>query len=183
MDIEEIKRRLNLALEKLYVKDWYLIKNAAHERSITHKLAEYLQELFPDYDVDCEYNLDIDNKGRNTLVGYKRWGDDIDKFNLLLKNLDRKNYSSLKKLITKLSSLFYPDIIIHKRGTNSQNLLVIECKKNNEVGNDREKLIAITSYDKINHYAYKLGAFIRFGNEIKFQSIEYFVSGETVVHK
>ena len=28
----------------------------ANERSLTHKLAEYLQCEFPDWHVDCEYN-------------------------------------------------------------------------------------------------------------------------------
>ena len=55
---DQVKERLETALKKLYVRDSYLLEHLAHERSITHKLGEYLQQLFPDYDVDCEYNLD-----------------------------------------------------------------------------------------------------------------------------
>jgi hypothetical protein len=179
MEIVEIKNRLNKALEKLYVKDWYLLEKSAHERSITHKLAEYLQELFPDYDVDCEYNLDIDNRQGNSL-SFKRWADER-KINSIIKELKKKqDYTSVMANITKLSSLFYPDIIIHKRGTNRQNLLVIECKKNQDEGNDKEKLKALTinENNRINHYAYKLGAFIRFNNENNLQQIEYFITGQ-----
>lgn len=61
----EIKLNLEKAIDRLFVNDFYLIQNAAHERSITHMLARHLVNLFPDYDIDCEYNLDITNlKGR-----------------------------------------------------------------------------------------------------------------------
>jgi hypothetical protein len=33
-----------------------LLEINAHERSIAHKLAEYLQQQFHDWHVDCEYN-------------------------------------------------------------------------------------------------------------------------------
>ncbi len=39
-----------------------MFKHSAHERSIIYKLAEYLQPLFKSYYVDCEYNVDIDNR-------------------------------------------------------------------------------------------------------------------------
>lgn len=34
----------------------------AHEESVSHKLAEYLQQEFPDWDVDCEFNKYYDEK-------------------------------------------------------------------------------------------------------------------------
>ena len=37
------------------------LNNDASERSIVHRLAMYLQKLFPDYHVDCEYNLKFYN--------------------------------------------------------------------------------------------------------------------------
>ena len=158
---DEIKNRLKFALDKLYVKDCYLLKHSAHERSITHKLAEYLQELFPDYDVDCEYNVDIDNANDR-----KVWLSDAARIKLeeLLKKMKDElipeNFD-LTQEIEKLSKNFYPDIIIHKRGTNKCNLLVIEAKKegvNSEF--DIEKLKAFTEIANIHHFCYQLGAIV-----------------------
>lgn len=46
-------------MKSFYEKERYLLENNANERSLTHKLAEYLNLEFQDFDVDCEYNLDI----------------------------------------------------------------------------------------------------------------------------
>ena len=43
-------------LEMLLANDGYLLLNDANERSITHKLAEYIQLLMQGWNVDCEYN-------------------------------------------------------------------------------------------------------------------------------
>lgn len=44
------------ALFMLAKEDEYLLLNQINERSITHKLAEYIQQILPEYNVDCEYN-------------------------------------------------------------------------------------------------------------------------------
>jgi hypothetical protein len=148
----EIKNKLNTALDKLYVKDWYLLEKSVHERSITHKLAEYLQVLFPDYDVDCEYNNDIDK--RKTFIS----NDAMSKLKEELKKIDLNPESkNLLEEIKKLSKNFYPDIIVHKRNTNKHNVLIIEAKKDNtDTSFDEVKLTAMTQ----NHYNYQLGVSI-----------------------
>jgi len=40
--------------------DGYLLKNELHEQAITHRIGLYLQRLFPDWDVDCEWNKNGD---------------------------------------------------------------------------------------------------------------------------
>ena len=55
-DFGEVRRKIELALQILYRNDHILITNSTNERSITHKLAEYIQKLFPECHVDCEYN-------------------------------------------------------------------------------------------------------------------------------
>jgi hypothetical protein len=43
------------------VKDHgFLLEHNLNERSITHKFAELLQRVFPEWDVDCEYNRNHD---------------------------------------------------------------------------------------------------------------------------
>jgi hypothetical protein len=55
-DFDEVRYKIETALQLLYRNDHFLITNSTNERSITHKLAEYIQQLFPEWHVDCEYN-------------------------------------------------------------------------------------------------------------------------------
>ena len=90
----------------------FILKEGLNERTITHKLAEYLQRVFPNYDVDCEYNKMPSN------------GDAKEYISKTL-NLDAEGIESDdEKGLT-----VYPDIIVHKRGNNKDNYLVIEVKK------------------------------------------------------
>ena len=45
-----------MAIKELQEKDLFLIRHGVHEGSVSHKLGGYIGELFPDYDVDGEYN-------------------------------------------------------------------------------------------------------------------------------
>jgi hypothetical protein len=53
---EEIKKKVEICIRQLFKNDYHLLEIGANERSISHKLAEYLQQQFPDWHVDCEYN-------------------------------------------------------------------------------------------------------------------------------
>ena len=54
----EIADKLQSALERVYEADHILIGLEVHERTTASRLAMYLQEEFPEWDVDCEYNRD-----------------------------------------------------------------------------------------------------------------------------
>jgi hypothetical protein len=56
LDLNLIRNNIEAALSLLYKNDLLLITNNTSERAITHKLAEYIEPKFPDWDVDCEYN-------------------------------------------------------------------------------------------------------------------------------
>lgn len=56
MEFNEIDKRLDVALALLIEKDSVLFERNVIETSISHKLGCYLQGLFPNFDVDCEYN-------------------------------------------------------------------------------------------------------------------------------
>lgn len=114
------------ALRTLLARDSCLLEVDANERSITHRLAMYLQEEFPSFDVDCEYNRDnVEPKKIGHLGLYP---DDED---------------------TEAKTVF-PDIIVHKRGT-KDNHLVIEVKKStNRVGRTAD-------YAKLHGYKKTLG--------------------------
>lgn len=119
MDQDEVSRRLNRAMQKLIERDRDLFVRDVNERSITHRLAMYMQEEFPELTVDCEYNRNHDNVKK--LVFYPRTVETND---------------------TDAKTVF-PDIVVHTRGTNEQNLLVLEAKKcSNRQNSDRKKLEA-----------------------------------------
>lgn len=108
----EIRRRVQTALEQLAVLDRHLLTNDANERSITHRLAVYLENHFDGWDVDCEY----DGSPRDEkLVGE------------LAEELAR--HGGDESFVRDTSGrTVHPDILIHHRGS-AQNLLAIEVKK------------------------------------------------------
>ena len=129
-------------ISEFLLKECFLLKNNlnVNERSITHKLAEYIQKYFSDYNVDCEYNRNM---------------TDIKKIKLI-----SEKYISKTDAKGNTVSV-YPDIIIHKRGNNDSNLIVIEVKKANADDNskkfDCEKLKAFTKNDGLE---YKYGIYL-----------------------
>lgn len=116
-----MRDRLFAAYEELIERDSFLLVKDANERSITHKLAEYLQQGFPGWHVDCEYN---------------RWASNPN-------NGPRKFLVDLEEQVSSgdtNGTTVFPDIIVHRRGT-TENLLVIEAKKvGGRLERDRKKL-------------------------------------------
>lgn len=133
---DEIINKFFVALNQLFKNDAFLLDTEVHERSTAHKLAEYLQQQFLDWHVDCEYSK---------------------------KGLDQKILDNIRGCDEqRKTNRVYPDIIIHRRNC-KDNLLVIEMKlerlsKINEC--DNKKLIEFTK--KEGEYAYQLGLFIGF---------------------
>ncbi|MEW8616005.1 MAG: hypothetical protein AB2614_01185 [Candidatus Thiodiazotropha endolucinida] len=97
--------KIQAAIEILLANDAVLFQNDTAERAITAKFACYIQEQFPDWDVDCEYNRNFN--------GIKRLKEICNPSN------------------NEYGATVYPDITVHRRMT-SENFLVIEVKKNNK---------------------------------------------------
>ena len=143
-----------LGLEMFYARESFLVKHKVAERALTHKLAEYLQMLFGGYNVDCEYNKvgDCDPKRIDELLVTLRKGQNPQQD--IKCNRDCDNCTPNKCIV-------FPDIIVHRRGTDD-NLLVVEAKtawcrvSQNE---DFEKLKALTTSPV---YKYRLGVGFRF---------------------
>lgn len=112
------------------------LQSDVHERSVAHRLAVHMEDLFPGWDVDCEYNKHY--MLHKTLEGIK----ECDK--------QRK------------TNRIFPDIIVHKRTNGShveENLLVIEMKRDDECDLcDKMKLELFTKSD--GQYKYQLGLYI-----------------------
>ena len=139
-EFDIVRHKVELALHYLYKNDHFLITNSTNERSITHKFAEYLQRLFPEWHVDCEYN--------------------------------RRGENHSKDLPDQETS--YPDIIIHKRNT-MDNLLIIEAKSiHSQNHSDEADKRKISSFIEDVRYAYRYGLWICFYDEISETQLDWF---------
>jgi hypothetical protein len=157
MEQGEIIHKINIAVDILFSNDSWLLEKDLNERSISHKLAMYLQELFLKYNVDCEYNGNVDDES-----GRKRIG-------VLRRELEDKGLLTEKEVSQEYTDVIvrsvYPDIIIHTRGNNDNNLCIIEIKKStNDLSYDYDelKLLAYTTNYYGNNLEYDLGIFIEF---------------------
>jgi len=152
IDDKTIKIIVKKSIEKMFQKDADLFEVNINERTISHKLAEYLQCELSDLNVDCEYNRHIENL--KTLELPK----------------DQINWND-----TEAKTVF-PDIIIHKRKKNI-NIAVIEIKKSSSSVDrmiDKNKLKAFTKEP----YNYYLGIFIEINTQNKKFDMRFFKGGE-----
>ena len=150
MNLQEIKEKVIIALQCFYSNDAYLIEYQVAERALTHKLAEYLQKLFPDYNVDCEYN--------------KVGNGDPKRIDLLMAAQQDCPQDCNKCAANKC--VVFPDIIVHKRGRD-ENILVIEAKtawSGQAQVNDYKKLQALIDSGE---YHYQLGVAFRFSENFE----------------
>jgi len=178
MKLYQIKRRLEIAINTLRVNDNYLLKIDANERSITHKLAIYMEQTFgKNYDVDCEYNRNIGDVKRIEMIESKLYG---------LSNYEVINQDKIFKDELVERSVF-PDIIVHKRGSLKNNLLIIEVKKSTSSVSENYDIEKLKCYtDPNNNLNYKYGVFIKFHtSRLKYElpDIRWFNEGIEMPHK
>lgn len=149
----KIKNKVQVATDQLFKNDRFLLENHAHERSVAHKLAGYLQQQFSGWQVDCEYNLH---------------GVEVK----LLDGIKEHQECSEEKRTDRI----FPDIIVHRRNTDEDNILVIEVKMGSKSNAcDLKKLKLLTGQEHL--YKYSLGLFIRF-KEIDKPDILWFKNGK-----
>jgi hypothetical protein len=128
MTRHEVETLLRHAVAQLLEHDWQLLEYDVDERAVVAKLACYLARLFPEYHVDVEYN---------------RHG------------LTRKQLGLPSACRGGGTKLIVPDLIVHSRGSDDANLLVLEVKKetNREPRTcDRAKIAGMK-----HHYGYTWG--------------------------
>jgi hypothetical protein len=128
---------------EVVARDRDLLELQAHELAIAHRFAVYLESRLK---ADLRrYALTID-------LDYDRQGD-RQKF--LPPRLDRRSSDP---------SRFRPDLIVHRRRTNTHDLLVVEWKKNGSrqvLERMRERVqLLLTSDDPSRAYNYRLGTVV-----------------------
>ncbi len=106
---ELVLSRLLRCLDCVADHDGRLLRLGPSERAVAHRLAVYLEQEFPDWCVDCEYNRQGDAGDRKEVQIGGEAG-----------NVD-------------------PDIIVHVRGPHGPNLLAIELKPASATNGDKER--------------------------------------------
>ena len=124
------------SLHEVYLNHSYLIGNGIHERSIVFWFGIYFYQCLQKTRYrECNFDFEYN-----------------------------KNLDNVKRTETFLNGT-YPDLILHKRETNTYNILVLEFKTwwNDDSDRDIEKLKDFLNQDR--EYRYKFGAFVRFERE------------------
>ena len=136
MTTDETRDRLERARARVADEDCHLLKVNVSERCIAARLAMYLREYFADHDVDVEYN---------------RHGDDTKHLHDLVYRRDCSRDREEGHTVL-------PDVIVHKRGVDHSNLLIIEMKKSRHrsgIEKDRRRIEAFRA-----ELGYKFGALV-----------------------
>lgn len=136
--IEQLMTILKTALDELYNKDKELIDRGVNERDIAFRLGLHLNPLLQDIEHLKTLDLDID----------------YNKNGVNPKRTPRRPKGAV------------PDLIIHKRGNNDLNTLVIEIKgwwNKQPRQDDFIKLEDFTHQD--GEYKYGLGVFVELGKD------------------
>lgn len=171
MDNKLIIKILKQSVDLLYENDSYLIEHSVHEQDMSHRIAYYFENLLNHYsrykkssfNIDVEYNKNFDD---SKLVYSNCCNCDNARCYIHHSSYHIDNYQSSCK----------PDIIFHERGSNDNNILVIEIKKcNNECKDDFAKLSAFTCNNS--DYKYKMGIYINIDSQ---PSYRYFKNGQEV---
>lgn len=103
MERVEVVARLEEAYAKVIAQDRHLLTVRASERSIAHRFAIYVEQRFSGFDVDCDYNKNLEDPKRAPAYSHQT-------------------------PTGRESDLVVPDIIVHKRNNTENNLVVIELK-------------------------------------------------------
>jgi len=120
---EEVERGVIRAIQMLLRHDRFLLDKDVNERSVTHKLAEYLQREFGGWHVDCEYNRVGNNSNSSKIL--EGLAEELYKLGFRKEApTDDPKWRARQKQDT-----VFPDIIVHRRGDKADNLLVLEVKK------------------------------------------------------
>jgi hypothetical protein len=120
------------ALKEFYAAEAYLLERDLGERTLTHRLAVYVEKQVPGWQVDCNY----DRLGERML---------------------RMPHGTIISTDDHLGKSVYPDIVVHQREI-PNNLLAIEVRKvssHQPLEHDQHKLAALT--DPRVWFAYWIG--------------------------
>jgi hypothetical protein len=136
--IKVLKGMVEKALKRLYAQDQEIIEFAVNERSVVFRFGLYFSELLQQSSFGI-YNLDCEyNRNMGKPKRIKNYPDGV-----------------------------IPDVLLHRRNSNEENVLVLEFKgywNKADRENDHKKIIEFTSQNEDNQYKYALGGVIELEN-------------------
>ncbi|WOH83193.1 hypothetical protein RX327_08630 [Bradyrhizobium sp. BEA-2-5] len=127
------------AVEEFYAQEMFLLERDLGERTLTHRLAVYVERQFSGWQVDCNY----DRLGERTL---------------------HLPHGTIISTDDHLGKSIYPDVVVHQREI-PNNLLAIEIRKasnHTPLEHDEHKLRALT--DPNVWFAYAMGVLVIVGH-------------------
>jgi len=139
------------ALKEFYACETHLLEKDLGERTLTHRLAVYVEKQFPGWEVDCDYN----RLGERTL---------------------RLPKGTIISTDDHFGKSVYPDIVVHQRDI-PNNLLAIEVRKasnHQPPEHDQHKLRALT--DPHLWFAYRIGVLLTLAKKAV-SSSEVYIGG------
>ncbi|MBN9220177.1 MAG: hypothetical protein J0I79_19705 [Mesorhizobium sp.] len=145
MNQEEIDELLLEALRRLYEEEEHLFRADAAERTVCARLAMILQGSFDHHSVDVEFN---------------RHGFDPKE----IEWPDTDGTPTVNKV--------YPDIIVHQRGHDEENLLVIEVKKTSNPAPDEGDLQKLSRIKHALNYRYAVFLRLPFRNDAEIDKVQ-----------
>lgn len=112
-EFKTLQSNIEKAFDSVYKNDKFLIENGLCERCIMFRFARYLANLYPDYDVDCEYNrhknnvkkIDVETTAFPDVIIHTRGIDDNNFAVIELKNKTNKSVSGRENDEIKLKAL------------------------------------------------------------------------------
>ncbi|MBV4420418.1 hypothetical protein KM800_13990 [Clostridium tyrobutyricum] len=153
---EQLQKLLVEALEKLYSKDLYLIKMPKHNCTSSKNTNEPVYNYTGEREIVFRLGIYLYEIMNKKLMSILKLEKDV-KLNL---DCEYNRNLCFSKKVNNIKR--YPDLILHNRGSNDNNILVIEAKTwwNPNTENDEEKLELLTSQK--GEYKYKYGLSIKF---------------------
>ena len=147
MDRKQLDEIIRTCLQELYDHDGQILTQDIGVRSLCGRLAMLMAPKFPAYCVDIEYN----RKGTG---------------------LEPKDIEMPDENGELTTNRVFPDIIVHERGHNLRNLLVVEVKKStNPVSDEHDHAKLQALCDQLR---YQNGLFLRLstGREANFVEVQ-----------
>lgn len=199
---ETIREDVLFAVSRVVEHDKALLEHGLFEPCLSHRLGMYLQEKFPNYHVDCEYDRML-TKDQEGVAHWDLKGLDksrLEKDMLRLANaLDQPASRKIDIFVGRRKPIRYyfekaieqlrvlkspqkfarPDVLIHERDSHRKNLLVVEIKLGAgdkcRVPMDLAKLVEFTSQANL---LYSFGLFLTFkDNPPELQCALLFIDG------
>ena len=162
--MEKLKQHVRDAVQEFLRREPGLLKSAAHEQAIAHRIAVCLEGTLsktgsPQLNVDCEYNKHLKtSKAMSIDLNYFR------QFPACRCNACNKLRKEPAEMDTLPDKQFRPDVLVHHRGDDTMNLIAMEIKRRHVCPFDLAKLKGLTQPINADGYGYQLGVFLWFPN-------------------